>query len=148
MPKFKYFITNILSRTDVLITGGKDRRLYEGQYFNILDTSRKVIDPSTHEVLGKIYRFKFKMQVIEVWDNVSRLTTVNVDNNSLNRMISKPLGSSSKKEHLNLNPDSYPDDIFRTFSNAVVEVGDELVEAESYKANEFAEYRPFHRRIK
>ncbi|MCX7510919.1 hypothetical protein OSJ94_06865 [Levilactobacillus brevis] len=124
----KLYITNILSPSDILIRGGKDYQVDKGMYFDILDEPTKIIDPNTKKILGTIFRYKYRMQVIEAWQNISRLTTTSKSNaNFSGTLAAASLSSLNKREKMHIVQGQHVDDVFTKFSHNAIKIGDILV---------------------
>jgi len=128
--KTDFYITNILNSTDILMRGGKDQRVSEGQYFNILEEPTQIIDPNTKKILGTTYRYKYRMQVIKVFPNISRLTTTRKNESSFaTRFVSS--SPSPRKKPMRTASGQHVDDVFADFSYSAVKVGDYLLPDDS-----------------
>lgn len=70
MGENEYVITNILSETEVIISGGKDAGFKTSDIFLILDDDKytKIINPKTNKVLDIVYMYKDVLKVKEIKD--------------------------------------------------------------------------------
>ncbi|WP_076642418.1 hypothetical protein [Lactiplantibacillus plantarum] len=118
-----FYITNILSHSDILMRGGSDKDIQKGDYFYILDEPTKIIDPYTKKILGRTFQYKYMMQVVEVLENVSRLTTTEKTN--LSRRSSENL--LNRRKPVRIDPNQDVSDVLSDFSYSAIKVGDILV---------------------
>lgn len=123
----EFYITNILSPSDILMRGGKDSHVDKGDYFDILDEPTKIIDPRTNKVLGSTLRYKYRMQVIDVWQNISRLTTTQEGTSNFASPFESSKLALRKRNNMDIAPKQKVDDVFSEFSHSAVKVGDSLV---------------------
>jgi len=121
--KSPFYITNILSHSDILMRGGLDKDIQKGDYFYILDEPTKITDPYTKEILGRTFQYKYMMQVVEVLENVSRLTTTEKTN--LSRGSSENL--LNRRKPVRIDPNQDVSDVLSDFSYSAIKVGDILV---------------------
>lgn len=121
-------VTNILSSSELIISGGIQDGIKVGDYFNILsDKKDKVVNPYTKEVLGSVTRYKYKLIVSEVFPRYSKLTTLKHSSMKLRSTeiyLRKSLSSTSEyQEEMNVS-DNEVNNIFSKYSHATVHIGD------------------------
>lgn len=123
----KFFITNIISDTQIVISGGFNNNVSIGDQFNILEEDpRKIINPDTGEVLHSFWGYKAKLKATEVHSKFSILTSLpdmdpvdSFDINTLGQFDVNP-------QPLNVNePDI--DNIFSTYSDETIYIGDTVI---------------------
>ena len=122
-----FFITNILSTTQIVISGGSDNGVNIGDQFNILEEEpREITNPDNGDVLHSFWGFKAKLQVTEVHYKYSILTSMpdmdpvdNYDMNTLGQFDVTP-------QPLNVN-ESDIDNIFSTYSDETIYIGDIVI---------------------
>ncbi len=87
--KFSFVVTNILSQTKLIMSGGKDKGVQVKDRFGILDSeSTEIINPLTGELLDSITRYKDILLVTEVRDKYSILSTFDDDDDDVLSKIS------------------------------------------------------------
>lgn len=122
-----FLITNILSSTQIIISGGSENGVNIGDRFNILeDYPREITNPDTGEVLHYFSGYKAKLQVTEVHSKFSILTSFpdmdpvdSFDINTLGQFDVNP-------QPLNVN-ESDINNIFSTYSDETIYIGDTVV---------------------
>lgn len=127
--KFSFVVTNILSQTKLIMSGGKDKEVQVGERFGILDSeSTEIINPLTGELLDSITRYKDILLVTEVRDKYSILSTFDDDDKQsqislINNMQFSVFGAYDNT--LNVKEDAI-DDVLSKISGNVIAVGDIL----------------------
>ena len=125
--KFSFVVTNILSQTKLIMSGGKDKGVQVKDRFGILDSeSTEIINPLTGELLDSITRYKDILLVTEVRDKYSILSTFDDDDKQsqislINNMQFSVLGAYDNT--LNVKEDDI-DDVLSKISDNVIAVGD------------------------
>ena len=125
--KFSFVVTNILSQTKLIMSGGKDKGVQVKDRFGILDSeSTEIINPLTGELLDSITRYKDILLVTEVRDKYSILSTFDDDDKQsqislINNMQFSVFGAYD--DTLNVKEDDI-DDVLSKISDNVIAVGD------------------------
>lgn len=125
--KFSFVVTNILSQTKLIMSGGKDKGVQVKDRFGILDSeSTEIINPLTGEQLDSITRYKDILLVTEVRDKYSILSTFDDDDKQsqislINNMQFSVFGAYDNT--LNVKEDDI-DDVLSKISDNVIAVGD------------------------
>ncbi|MFH7281744.1 hypothetical protein [Weissella confusa] len=125
--KFSFVVTNILSQTKLIMSGGKDKGVQVKDRFGILDSeSTEIINPLTGELLDSITRYKDILLVTEVRDKYSILSTFDDDDKQsqislINNMQFSVFGAYDNT--LNVKEDDI-DDVLSKISDNVIAVGD------------------------
>ncbi|MCP0887953.1 hypothetical protein LB941_11485 [Ligilactobacillus sp. WILCCON 0076] len=135
----EFIISNILSKTDILIIGGYDCGIKQDDYFDIVDPNYSyIINPETNEKIMSIRRFKYRMKIQQIFQKTSRLTTLTKASSHREYITTSPNSLHKKKETLNINSDSKIEDIFAKYSYSPVSVGDTVLLARSsLRSNNF-----------
>lgn len=125
--KYSFVVTNILSQTKLIMSGGKDKGVQVKDRFGILDSeSTEIINPLTGEQLDSITRYKDILLVTEVRDKYSILSTFEDDDKQsqislINNMQFSVFGAYDNT--LNVKEDDI-DDVLSKISDNVIAVGD------------------------
>ncbi|MGO1302278.1 MAG: hypothetical protein ACTHUB_04065 [Leuconostoc mesenteroides] len=134
MANTKFYVTNILNDTDIIITGGKEDGFHPDDEFKIVDENEeKIINPKTKEVLDTVERYKDRLVVKEIHEKYTVLTsrtTVQVSVSSLAALDVSAYNKMSKnrsfKETLVVNQNQKKD-ILNPYSFREISVGDAVV---------------------
>jgi hypothetical protein len=120
----KFRIVKIIDGQHIVINGGSDNNLHEGQIFRIFGVhGPQVTDPQTHEDLGRLQPFKGKVQIETVYEKMSICTSVPHEENF------SPIAGAGRtfKTYPELNVDSL--DITGTGldDDKEIRIGDEVI---------------------
>lgn len=122
----QFYITNILSHTDILMTGGDESLVMVGDRFNVIDNEKtNITNPISGDIIAEITRFKYRMQVTETFKGYSRLTTDMPRSNS--SLLELSLSSNIDKEKLEIDRTSHVENILSPYSRHPISIGDQLV---------------------
>lgn len=124
-----FYVTNILSNTRLIITGGKDKGISENDQFGILGSKNiEIKHPLTKEVLGSIPNMKALLVVDKVYDKYTVLKTKIVSNNQTitSKLARMQLDANTPhRETFNVNQDEVKN-ILSPISGDEVHVGDKV----------------------
>jgi len=125
----EYYVTNILSNTDLIITGGLEDGFNEEDTFTIIDPNpEKIIHPITGELLDTIERYKDKLVVKSIKNNYTILTTrTKINGNKLSSIELSSYRSmvDNIKTKRTINVDKKDvNDVLSRFSYKEIYVGD------------------------
>ena len=85
-----YKIVKIIDDQNIVISGGKNRQINEGDKFTVIDkNSEEIIDPDTFESLGYLYKSKGTVIATTVYDQLTILSSIEVPTN-LNSFMFPP----------------------------------------------------------
>ena len=76
----KFRIIKIISEYEVVINGGSESDVHEGEIFKILVTGNPIIDPVTNESLGTLDYMKGQIKVVNVFEKFSICSHVEQNN--------------------------------------------------------------------
>lgn len=128
-----FSIISILNDFEIVINGGFNNGISKGDLFNILDNSlRKLIDPTSQEVLDSFVGFKYQMQAKHVEEKYSILETLKIEDPLISYKKHGFASLRETREHLNFDR-SEKNDIFESFSHAKIHVGDKVVVKTKHK---------------
>lgn len=125
----QYVITNILSETEIIISGGKEDGFKQSDVFLILDDAKytEIKNPKTGEVLDTIYMYKdvLKVKKIENFYTILETEVTEVYNPFTQVAISS---YTDKPINKRLNVDiSQIDNILSQQTDAKIHVGDTVI---------------------
>ncbi|MEN2370073.1 hypothetical protein [Leuconostoc lactis] len=127
-----YYVTNILSDTDIIISGGSENGFKDNDVFKILDSqNEKIINPQTKEVLDVIQRFKDQLIVKKINKKYTVLTSRTTT--TLSPLARRDIESyrtiaKTRKQKLSLSVNQkQKNNILNEYSFNEIEVGDRVV---------------------
>lgn len=129
MGENEYVITNILSDTEVIISGGKDAGFKTSDIFLILDDDKytQIINPKTKEVLDSIYMYKDVLKVKEIKDFYTVLESEVVETyNPFSQVEVSSYVDVPIRKKLNVEA-SQVNNVLNQRTNSKIRVGDTVV---------------------
>lgn len=129
MGENEYVITNILSETEVIISGGKDAGFKTSDIFLILDDDKytQIINPKTKEVLDIIYMYKDVLKVKEIKDFYTVLESEVVETyNPFSQVEVSSYVDVPIRKKLNVEA-SQVNNVLNQRTNSKIRVGDTVV---------------------
>lgn len=121
-----YYVIRILDEQSVMLNCGLNQGITCGDLFRVLSKEQeKIVDPFSNKTLGIIQRYKAKLEVVEIYENMC--ICQNARKSSLMGSLADATSALTAERRLDLNVD--PSQItgnFKAEDDEMIQIGDEV----------------------
>lgn len=122
MDRKSYKIIEIINSTNVLINGGIQQGLKEGETLEIYEPGEVVLDPETNTPLGTLDYIKDRIEIVTTYDNFSLCQKILRTKTNLLNSLDKYMTTNIHVARLNVNKEQITDR--KVQGNPIISVGD------------------------